>query len=81
MRRSGLTLAPRSNHVLLPSPARAPFVDVGRRDFRLRPSALAVIDRGADLGTDAARDYEGTPRPQGRARDIGAFEHQPDLSR
>jgi len=40
-----------------------------------------VIDRGADLGTDAARDYEGTPRPQGRARDIGAFEHQPDLSR
>ena len=80
-RPGGLSPAPRSNYVLAAARARAPFVDAGRRDFRLRPSALAVIDRGSDLGADAARDYEGTPRPQGRARDIGAFEHQPELSR
>jgi Right handed beta helix region/Chondroitinase B len=77
---SGLTRDPHSNLVLT-AVAHEPFVDVARRDFRLRPSAVAVIDRGADLGAAAARDYAGTPRPQGRARDIGAFEHRTEVSR
>ena len=80
-RLGSLTPAPRSNHVLAAACEQGPFVDAARRDFRLRPTALAVIDRGANLGAGALQDYEGTPRPQGRTRDIGAFEHQTEVSR
>jgi len=41
-------------------------------DFHLLPGS-SVIDRGTILA-DIPRDYDGTPRPQGAAPDIGAFE-------
>jgi hypothetical protein len=80
-RPGGQALALRDNHVLGAASGRELFVDPGRRDFRLRPSAVAVIDRGADLGAAVAQDFAGTPRPQGRGHDIGAFEHQTSVSR
>jgi hypothetical protein len=80
-RPSGLALAPRDNHVLGVAAEGELFVDPGRRDFRLRPSALAVIDRGVDLGAEVEEDFEQTPRPQGLGHDIGAFEHRTSVSR
>jgi Periplasmic copper-binding protein (NosD) len=66
------------NNLVLPAAAAADvFIDPKARDFRLRPSARSVIDRGADLGGAVACDHEGTPRPQGSGYDIGAFEYRP----
>jgi hypothetical protein len=42
-------------------------------DFHLQSTSPA-IDSGADVGL--AKDYEGTPVPQGAATDIGAFEYK-----
>ena len=78
-RSKGARVAARSNVVLSTAAGSRAFMDPKARDFRLRPSALAVIDRGADLGADVARDYEGTPRPQGSGPDIGAFEYRPGV--
>lgn len=47
------------------------FVSPAAGDFRLAPSSPA-IDAGIDTGV--ARDFQGVPRPQGAAYDIGAFE-------
>ena len=50
------------------------FVDPDNGDYRLRPGSPA-IDAGTDVGTD--HDFGGNPVPQGKAPDIGAFEHTP----
>lgn len=42
--------------------------------FRLRAGSPA-IDAGIDVDHTVVKDYEGTPVPQGRATDIGAFEY------
>jgi hypothetical protein len=77
-RRAGVSS--RNDLVLPAAAAWSVFVDPKGRDFRLRPSAHAVIDRGADLGGAVACDHEGTPRPQGAGPDIGAFEYRPGVS-
>jgi hypothetical protein len=78
---SRLTIAPRHNHVLAGPAEDGLFVDAEQRDFRLRPSATAVIDQGVDLRAAVRRDYAGTPRPQGQGYDIGAFEYRAEISR
>jgi hypothetical protein len=70
-------MSSRSNFVLPTAAAAHVFVDPQARDFRLRPGALAVIDRGADLSEVVTCDHEGEQRPQGSGHDIGAFEYQP----
>jgi hypothetical protein len=78
---SRLTIAPRHNHVLAAAADDGLFVDAKARDLRLRAAATAVIDQGVDLHAEVRRDYAGTPRPQGRGYDIGAFEHRPEAAR
>jgi len=48
------------------------FVNATGHDFRLQPSSPA-INAGVTVSW-VTTDYEGTPRPQGVAHDIGAFE-------
>ncbi|HUT59043.1 MAG TPA: right-handed parallel beta-helix repeat-containing protein [Phycisphaerae bacterium] len=48
------------------------FVDVSSRDYRLKPGSPA-IDAGTDVGLK--EDLAGTKAPQGKAPDIGAYEH------
>ena len=50
------------------------FVNVGQFDFRLRTGSPA-IDAATAHGFSST-DLRGTPRPQGRANDIGALEHR-----
>lgn len=50
------------------------FVDPAKGDYRLKAGSPA-IDAGADLGYK--RDLAGTPVPQGKAPDIGAYEFKP----
>ena len=56
-------------------PAATPdmFVDPARGDLHLTASAASAIDRGITAGA-VTDDFDGVPRPQGRAYDIGAFE-------
>lgn len=50
------------------------FVDPANNDFHLLPGSPA-IDAADPTATESA-DFEGTPRPQGAGRDIGAFEYK-----
>ena len=77
----GAKIGSTNNLVLSPAAASRAFVDPKARDFRLRPSARAAIDRGADLGAAIVIDYAGTKRPQGSGHDIGAFEYRPGMTR
>jgi len=51
------------------------FVDPADGDFHLQPDSPA-IDAGQAIA-EVADDYDGTPRPQGSAYDIGAYEFVP----
>jgi len=51
------------------------FVDPDNGDFRLKPGSPG-IDAGATIDT-IKTDLEGTPRPQGQAYDVGAYESKP----
>jgi hypothetical protein len=73
----GADVSSRNDFVLAAAAAPSVFVDPKARDFRLRPAALALIDRGADLGEAATCDHEGARRPEGSGHDIGAFEYRP----
>lgn len=53
----------------------SPFVDLSQGDFRLRAGSEA-IDTATPLHSIAG-DFDGRPRPQGAAPDIGAFEFSP----
>ena len=46
---------------------------VGASDYHLQPGSPAI---DAGVPTSASRDHDGTPRPQGSAFDIGAFERR-----
>jgi hypothetical protein len=50
------------------------FLDSAHRDYRLREGSPA-IDAGADVGIQ--QDPLGTPIPQGKAPDMGAYEYVP----
>jgi hypothetical protein len=58
----------------------AMFVDAASGDLHLKASALAAIDRGSAL-SDVVDDWDGLPRPQGSADDIGADEYIPSTGR
>lgn len=47
------------------------FLDYAKQDFHLKPGSPA-IDAGWDIGP--SEDFDGTPVPQGKAPDIGAYE-------
>jgi hypothetical protein len=47
------------------------FLDYAKQDFHLKPGSPA-IDAGWDIGL--SEDFDGTPVPQGKAPDIGAYE-------
>jgi hypothetical protein len=58
----------------IPNLTSAVFLNAAGGDFHLS-SGAPVIDKGVSIATFAT-DYSGTPRPQGIAWDIGAFEMQ-----
>ena len=51
------------------------FRDFANKDFHLKPGSPAID--AANPTTLIARDFDGTPRPQGLRSDIGAFEYVP----
>lgn len=50
------------------------FVNAGAANFYLQNTSTA-IDAGVTLGAPFNSDYVNTPRPQGKAYDIGAYEY------
>ena len=59
-------------HSLVSGPLSALFVDANNRDYHL-PLGSPALDNGETLAS-VPEDIEGTPRPQGPASDIGAYE-------
>jgi hypothetical protein len=51
------------------------FVNAAGRDFHLMMGSPAID--AADPAATVNTDYDGTTRPQGAARDLGAFEYKP----
>ena len=51
------------------------FVDAAHGNFHLSAGSPAID--GADPAATNLTDFDGTPRPQGVRRDIGAFEYKP----
>lgn len=63
-------------NLLLPTPTDgANFLDAAGGDFRLVATSAAV-DTGVAVA-DVTADFDGVPRPQGAAYDVGAFERPP----
>jgi hypothetical protein len=56
------------------------FANAAAGDFRLLPGSPA-IDAYPDPVTGLLTDFDGRPRPQGAAYDLGAFESQPAAGR
>lgn len=50
------------------------FVNPAIGDFHLHPTSPAID--AADPTATLATDFDGVSRPQGPARDLGAFEHK-----
>jgi hypothetical protein len=61
-----------ANNILNQDPR---FVDGANGDFHLVAGSPAID--AADPAATNAVDYDGTARPQGTGRDIGAFEYKP----
>ena len=61
-----------SNNVLGADPQ---FVNKAAGDFHLMATSPAIDT--ADPSATEATDFDGTARPQGAKRDIGAFEYKP----
>jgi hypothetical protein len=79
---------PNINHnILYPTAVTAPgttnlmvdpqFVDPLAGNYRLKPTSPAVNAAMPSTGVSTDHDHDGTPRPQGPALDIGAFELMP----
>ncbi len=69
------TIVTQSNNLVLSWPSDGSlFVDAPRYNFHLKTTAVLAIDRGYNLGSEVPIDFEGNPRPQGPAFDIGADE-------
>jgi|GEM_PF-549708 parallel beta-helix repeat protein len=49
------------------------FVNYGQEDFQLKPGCAAIDNGSPDLAPTT--DIAGTPRPQGKGIDIGAYEY------
>lgn len=67
--REGVT----ADHNILIEDADTLFVDPAQRDFHLLATADAVDTGSAEQAP--SQDIEGTPRPQGAAVDVGAYEY------
>jgi len=74
-----------TNNVIYPQATARPnninadpqFVNAAGGDFHLLATSPAVDEAMPSAGLDPAFDFEGTARPQGAAKDIGAFERTP----
>ncbi len=50
------------------------FQDPAAGDFHLRPGSPAIDEGSETVAPVVTRDHDGTPRPQGKRFDVGAFE-------
>jgi hypothetical protein len=74
-----------TNNVIYPQQTPRPnninadpqFVNAAGGDFHLLATSPAIDAAMPSAGLDPAFDFEGTARPQGAAKDIGAFERTP----
>lgn len=53
------------------------FVDLSNHDLHVQPNSAAIDAAVPSGGLDPATDFDGTARPQGAAKDIGAYERMP----
>jgi len=51
--------------------------DIAARDFRLKSTSPAIDAAVPSTGLDPTIDFDGVARPQGAAKDLGAFEFKP----
>jgi hypothetical protein len=65
-----------ADHNLVVDNPKSVFVDPARGDFRLRKGSPAIDAGSPDLAPKT--DIAGTPRPQGDAVDLGAYEYPGD---
>ncbi len=68
----------KTNVFLEPGMADQIFKNPSARDFRLKATASALIDRATDAQNEVPSDFDGKPRPYGPRADIGAFEYRPE---
>lgn len=70
-------LSPQTNPDATNSTADPQFVDLATHDYHLKSSSPAVNAAVPSAGLDPASDFDGVTRPQGAAKDMGAFEFKP----
>jgi hypothetical protein len=66
------TAIPGTNNFMSPQ-----FTDITNRDLHIKATSPALDAAVPSTGLDPAKDFEGTARPQGVAKDIGAYERKP----